>query len=278
MDLTAFLAECLHVQGVFLFDIGFLKLRIWDLLDVLIVSYLIYRIIKLLRGSIAFQIFIAMVLLYVVWWIVKALNMPLLSGLLSQFVSLGMILLIIIFQPEIRRFLIDIGETTLNRRSRLIRRLIPDMGTRYADHERVEAILLEAILNMSRSRTGALIVLNNNNDPSLQAKGGSIINAQIQNGLLESIFHKDSALHDGAVIIQNNRLHKSSAVLPVSDNQHLPKSVGLRHRAGVGVTEHANVAAIIVSETDGTISTCFKGKLQRDISEESLISFLAEHM
>lgn len=263
---------------IFLIDLGYLDIRIWDILDVLIVSYLIYRIIKLLRGSIAFQIFIGLLLLYVVWWIVKALEMPLLSTLLSQFVSVGVILLIIIFQPEIRRFLLDLGESTFGRRSTLLKKILPAIQHSYPEKSNLYDILLDSILTLSSNKTGALIVLNNDPDQAMSARGGIVLNAQLQPGLLESLFNKESPLHDGAAIIQNNRLFKASTILPVSENRQLPKGIGLRHRAGVGVTEHAGVACIIISETDGTISTAFEGTLKQDVAEEALREFLKEHL
>ena len=204
--------------------------------------------------------------------------MPLLSTLLSQFVSLGVILLIIIFQPEVRRFLIDLGESTFGRRSAFIRKLLVTDEHGHSEKGNLRDILLDSVLQLSRSRTGALIVLAKEPDRAMIARGGVVLNAQLQPGLLESLFHKESALHDGAVILQNHRIHKASAILPVSENRQLPGSIGLRHRAGVGVTENADVACLIVSETDGTISTAYEGHIEQDVSEEYLKQFLAEHL
>ena len=260
-----------------MFEIGFLPVRIWDILDILIVGYLIYQIYKLLRGSIAFNIFIGVVMLYVVWWLVGALKMDLLSLLLNQIVSVGVIILIIIFQPEVRRFLLLLGNTTLRQRSNFLQRLIDrNLDVDQSVQLHVEEIKA-AFLRMSQRRWGALIVF----AKSLNLEGitstGIPLRANISQQLIESIFNKESPLHDGAVIIDNNMLIAASCILPVSDNPDLPQSAGLRHRAAVGISERMNVASFIVSEETGAISFAFEGRLQRNINEETLVKLLKEH-
>ena len=248
------------------------------MLDVLIVTYLIYRIYKLLRGSIAFNIFVGLVFLYATWWLVSVLNMQLLSTFLSQFVSLGVILLVLIFQPEIRRFLLDLGNTTLNRRSNFLRRFFGNQLVDSTQDRKVVLAIRNAILNMSRTQTGALIVLGNSDEGAIMTQSGVHLNANINDGLLESLFHKSSSLHDGAVVIQGNKIHSASVVLPISSRTDLPPGVGLRHRAGVGVTESSEAACIIVSEQDGTISTAVNGDLQRNVDPEQLEKFIMNHL
>ena len=263
---------------IFLFDIGFLPIRIWDILDILIVGYLMYQIYKLLRGSIAFNIFIGFILIYVVWWLVGVLKMDLLSSLLSQFVSVGVLMLLIVFQPEVRRFLLLLGDSTLRQRSNFFRRLIDrEWEANDSEMKHVTAIK-KAMLRMSRTRTGALIVITKKFNPEMFNNSGVPLDAQISQPLIESIFNKESPLHDGAMVISNKRIKAASVVLPVSSNPDLPKNVGLRHRAAVGITENAEVAAFIVSEETGRISFAFEGKLERHLEEQRLEQLLSKHL
>jgi len=261
-----------------LFKIGFLPVRIWDILDILIVGYLMYQIYRLLRGNIAFNIFIGLVTLYVIWWLVNQLEMDLLSAVLGQFVSVGVIIVIIIFQPEVRRFLLFLGNTTLRQRSNFLNRMIDrNFESSEQREEQVEA-LKNAMLRMSRRKTGALIVLAQDLSLDGLINSGVQMDASISEQLVESIFNKSSPLHDGAVIIESGKLKTASAILPVSENPNLPKSAGLRHRAAVGITEKAKVAAFIVSEENGNISYAFDGQLRRKIGEEELEKLLKKHI
>jgi len=263
---------------VLLFKIGFLPVSVWDILDILIVGYLMYQLYKLLRGNIAFNIFIGVLLLYVVWWLVNQLDMDLLSAVLNQIVNVGVIILIIIFQPEVRRFLLFLGNTTLRQRSNFLGRMIDRNfeGSEQADYH-VSAIR-SALLRMSRRKTGALIVLAEKFSLEGLVNSGTTLEAHISEPLLESIFNKASPLHDGAVIIVNGKILAASCILPVSESQNLPKSAGLRHRAAVGITEKATVAAFVVSEENGNISYAFDGQLRRKLNEEELTELLARHL
>lgn len=262
------------------FEIGFLPIRIWDLLDILIVGYLIYQIYKLLKGSVAFNIFIGVMLIYIFSWLVKLLQMDLLSSLLGQFVSVGVLMLLIIFQPEVRRFLLILGNNTLRQRSNFFNRLLAGKFKIFESKtlsQNADAIY-KAILRMSKAKTGALIVFANNLNLEYFSNLGILLDAKISQPLIESIFTKESPLHDGAVIISNNKIHAASCVLPVSSNPDLPKSVGLRHRAAVGVTENTSVSAFIVSEETGIISYAVEGKLFRKITESRLKELLIKQV
>ncbi|PSR14815.1 MAG: TIGR00159 family protein [Bacteroidetes bacterium] len=261
------------------FNIGFLKVSLWDILDILIVAYLLYQLYKLLRGSIAFNIFIGLLLLYGSWFVVNQLNMDLLSSILDQFVKVGIIILIIIFQPEARRFLLILGNTTLRQRSNFLDRILDrgGMATRSEEERtRAQEAILKAVLRMSRHRVGALIVFNQNFSLEGMATGGVVLDAQISQGLVESIFAKESPLHDGAVLIDNLKIQKASTILPVSEQTDLPKGVGLRHRAAVGICEKTNAVALVVSEETGSISFAQGGKLERKLNEERLREVLRE--
>ncbi len=259
------------------FKIGFLPISVWDVLDVVIVAYLLFHLYKLLRGSIAFNIFFGVLLMYVAWWLVTQLQMKLLSAILTQIVNVGVIVLIIIFQPEVRRFLLFLGNSTLRQLSRFWDRLFNLGNTAPAhDQEQVDA-LLTALLRMARSRTGALLVLGRNLNLDGLVTGGVLLDAHISSALLEGIFQKESPLHDGAVVIQEGKIHLAGCVLPVSESTNLPRSAGLRHRAAVGLTERSSVATFVVSEESGAISMAFQGKLEYKLTEARLRELLEEY-
>jgi uncharacterized protein (TIGR00159 family) len=262
---------------IFLFQIGFLPVRIVDVLDVLIVGYLMYQIYKLLRGTIAFNIFIGVLTLYIVWWMVGQLQMELLSKVLTQFVNVGVILIVVIFQEEIRRFLLFLGNNTLNRQIKMVGQLFNRESTLTDERRLHKQLLKKTLTRMSRRKTGALVVLANNMNLEGVINEGVELDANISESLLESIFNKESPLHDGAVIIANGKIQAASCILPISDSQSLPGSVGMRHRAAVGLTERANVAVFIVSEENGRIAMAEDGKLHTNLSEEQLETFLEEH-
>ena len=173
-----------------MFDIGFIDIRIWDILDVLIVGYLIFRIYNLLKGSIAFNIFIGVVTLYLLWALVGQLEMELLSVLLDQLVSVGVIVLIIIFQPEVRRFLLLVGRSTLNQRPNFLQRILDRNFQPVESKEETLEIIKKSLLNFQKTKTGALIVLSGGMDTDTIIPTGVQVNAILSQALLESIFIK----------------------------------------------------------------------------------------
>ena len=259
-----------------LFNIGFLQVDIWDFFDILIVGVMLYQLYRLLKGSIALNIFVGMMLLFLSYQAFKALGMDLLSSILYQFINIGFVSLIIIFQPEVRRFLLLLGNSTLKQRDSVWNRLLGREAQAEAAPETED--IRRAFLRMAGNQTGALVVVASDADPDTIIMGGTSLNAEISYGLLVSIFHKESPLHDGAVVIQNRRISRASAILPVSENPNLPKSVGLRHRAAVGVSEKIDVACFIVSEETGKISFAMNGELERGLSEARLRELLLEHL
>ncbi|MCG8329541.1 MAG: diadenylate cyclase CdaA [Chitinophagales bacterium] len=236
-----------------------------------------FQIYKLLKGNIAFNIFIGVLTLYVVWWLVKQLRMDLLAAVLDQFVSVGVIIIIIIFQPEIRRFLLFLGKNTLRQRSNFLERIIDKNLENSEEKGRQIRAVRSALLRMSKKKTGALIVLARNLSLEGLVSSGVALDAEISEPLLESIFNKQSPLHDGAVIISEGMIKSASCILPVSEKSNLPKSAGLRHRAAVGITERANVAAFIVSEETGYISIAVEGTLRRKIAEGEIKELLSNY-
>ncbi len=261
-----------------LFDVGFLSIRIWDILDILIVGYLIYQLFTILRGSIAFNIFIGVLFIFLVSFLVQFLEMELLSMILGQVFSVGVIMLLIVFQPEVRRFLLLLGNSTLRQRSNIISRFLDrNFGEDKTDHPQERLAVENAILRMSRRKTGALIVVADNFNLQVFNDSGTRINGQISQPLIESIFNKDSPLHDGAMILHKDRIYAASCVLPVSNNTDIPRKLGLRHRAALGLTEVAEVVVFIVSEETGAISFANQGKLEYRLTENQLTSLLNEH-
>ena len=246
-----------------LINIGFLPVRIWDILDILIVGFLLYSIYKLLKGSIAFNIVVGIILLYALWGLVGILKMQLLSEILGQFISVGFIALIIIFQPEIRRFLIYLGNTTLRGRKGVFSRFFKTPINKKQRKNFLE--ILNAMKELSNSRTGALIVFPKDLNIEGYSHSGEVLDADINQHLIESIFNKFSPLHDGAMVIFGNKIYAVSCILPVSTNPDIPPGIGLRHRAALGVSENSDAAAFVISEQTGSISFAYRGKLLQDL-------------
>ncbi len=260
-----------------LFQVGFLEVDIFDLLDILIVGILLYQLYRLLRGSIALNIFVGMVALFLSYQAFKALGMELLSSILFQFINIGFVSLIIIFQPEVRRFLLLLGTNTLRQRDSVWSQLLGREEDEDGTLPEVEDVR-RAFLRLARRKTGALVVATQEAETDTVISGGTSLNADISYGLLVSIFNKESPLHDGAVVIHNRRITRASAILPVSENMNLPASVGLRHRAAVGVTEKIDVACFVVSEESGRISFAHSGTLEQGLSEERLTELLQQYL
>lgn len=262
-----------------LLKLGFLPIRIWDVLDIVIVGFLIYQAYKLLRGSIAFNIFIGVVILFIVWWMVGVLKMDLLSMLLNQFVSVGVIIFLIVFQPEVRRFLLLLGNTTIRQRSRFLRRIMDrNLRQDVVKKDMLTGEISAAMAIMGEKRWGALLVLSPNAEMvEAISQTGVPVDAHISQQLIESIFNKEGPLHDGAVLISRSKIIAASCILPLSDNQDVPKTAGLRHRAALGITERMNVAAFVVSEETGKMSYAFDGKLRLDLDIHEIKRLLGKH-
>jgi len=255
--------------------ISLYDIRILDVIDILIVLFLIWQIYKLLRGTIAFNIFIGLMLLYGVWYAVSYLKMGLLTFLLGPFVGFGVLILIIIFQPEIRQFLLYLGNNTLKNRFTFIERLWGDQMV--IDDSAVMNIVDEVYLAMESFRAeqvGALIVISNNRETPIWNNSGQVIDAKVSSQLLRTIFQKESPTHDGAAIMINDRIYSVSVILPVTENNSIDADLGLRHRAALGVSEKTNAMAFVVSEENGAWSVAVGGKLTRLANQSVLKSKL----
>lgn len=258
-----------------LFHIGFLSVRLLDLLDILIVSFLLYKAYQLLKGGTAINIFIGIVSMYMLWFLfVKIFEMQLLGAILGQFMSVGVLALIIVFQQEVRRFLVILGSSSFTGKDSFTRKILP---WNWKEEQVITADLIPVIKaceSMSNSKTGAILVLTRTTDLKFFENSGDAMDADLSKRLLESIFFKNSPLHDGAVIIRNNKIKAARCVLPVTDNNDLPAHLGMRHRAALGITEQSDAISIIVSEETGNISVAKNGILENNLSVHDLELYL----
>jgi diadenylate cyclase len=258
------------------FDFGFLNLRFLDVVDIIFVAMIIYYIYNLIRGTIALNILLGLVIIYAVFLLVKQAQMRLLTEILSGFVSVGFIALIVVFQQEIRRFLLLIGRNASLQKNKAWWSFIfgrKEIGKN--NSARIKHII-DACKSMQKNRTGALIVFAKFYDEQFFQNSGEIIEARISKRLLESIFQKHSPLHDGAVIISENRIKCASSILPLTENEKLPAQFGLRHRAGIGITEMSDAVAVIVSEETGEISYAKQGRVKMNIDFTELDRLLTK--
>ena len=250
----------------------FIEIRVLDVIDVLLVAYLMYQVYMLIRGTVAMNIFIGILSFYLLWIIVRALDMQLLGSILGQIIGVGVIAMIIVFQQEIRRFLIYIGNQYFSRNRLTLEKVIPINIT---PHPKVKIkSIIKAVINMAKSKTGALVVIARKSELTVYAETGDSLNAETSSRLIESIFNKESPLHDGALIINGDRIVAARCVLPVSENLNLPPNYGMRHRAALGLSENTDALTIIVSEQTGKVSIAESGKLLTDVGAKELMSKL----
>lgn len=240
----------------------FLDFSFLDVLDILLVAILIYYIYKLLKGTVAINIFIGIAFIFLIWKITQILKMEMLSNILGYLLSGGVIALIIVFQQEIRKFLLMIGTTNVSVSSRKnFLKQLTFLKSEITLETNVET-LLDACIKMSKTKTGALIVIEHNNSLDFLIKTGDVMNAEMNEVLLESIFFKNSPLHDGATIIRDNFIIATRVILPVSDSENIPSRFGLRHRAAIGISEKTDALCILVSEETGEISYIKDGNFE----------------
>ena len=240
--------------------LDFLDFSFLDALDILLVALLIYYIYKLLKGTVAINIFLGIAFIFLIWKITQILKMEMLSNILGYLLSGGVIALIIVFQQEIRKFLLMIGTTNVTSRTQFLKQLkfLKSEITLETDSD----TLLSACKKMSKTKTGALIVIERTNSLDFLIKTGDNMNAEINEVLLESIFFKNSPLHDGATIIRDNYVVATRVILPISDSINIPSRFGLRHRAAFGVSEKTDAVCLLVSEETGEISYIKDGSFE----------------
>ena len=254
-------------------NLGFIEFGLKDFLDVLLVTILLYYSYKVMKESRSINVFVGILVFIVVWLLVSQIfEMRLLGSILDKLVSVGVIGFIVLFQAEIRKFLYSLGA---HRRMEPLMQLLKLKKTSQSNNEIIMPIVA-ACMSMAKERVGALIIIERAiplND--LMQTAGELIDAKISQRLIENIFYKGSPLHDGAIIISKNRILAAGCVLPVSHKEEIPKELGLRHRAGLGVTEESDAIAIIVSEETGHVSVAINGAFHLRQSFEDLESLLS---
>lgn len=256
---------------------NFLDLRILDFIDILLVAILLYYIYKLVKGSAAINIFIGIVIVYLAWKFTQVLQMEMLSSILGQFIGAGMFALIVVFQQEIRKFLLMVGSTNFGSKRRLIKHL---RFLRDDDKEVTTDIsaIIRACESMGKTSTGALIVIGRSTKLDFVKNSGDIMDIELNQPILESIFYKNSTLHDGALVIEENKITATRVILPVSNDRTIPLRFGLRHRAAVGITEKTDALALVVSEETGQTSYIKNGSFEMYDSYEELGNKLKEDL
>ena len=259
-----------------LFTLGFMEVGWIDILDIFLVTILLYQLYKLMTGSVALKIFIGFLSIYLTYLIVKAAGMELLTAILGQFMGVGVLAGIILFQQEIRKFLLLIGKTTAFNNDKLFR------GFPWRKDETTDRMnltpFIEAAKSLAGKNTGALIVFAKSSELQFYADSGDFLDAAISKRLLLSIFNKTSPLHDGAVIVAGNRIKAARCILPVTESEDVPASLGLRHRAAIGLSEVTDSVILVVSEETGQISLVSEGVVYRNLSSSDLRSKLNQYL
>jgi len=260
---------------IFAFHIGFLEVSWVDIVDVGLVGILLYQVYKLIHGSIAVNIFLGILALYLVYLIVRAAQMELLAKILGQFMGVGVLAMIILFQPEIRKFLLLIGRSAEFNRGNIFKSL---HNWRYGYHDDFDIHqLIEAAKSLKATRTGALIVFSRDMELKFYCETGDWLDAEVNKRLLLSIFHKSSPLHDGAIIVYKGRIKAARCVLPVSENDHLPAHFGLRHRSAIGMSETTDTLVMAVSEETGRLILARNGKFVRGLKLKQVEQKILEY-
>jgi uncharacterized protein (TIGR00159 family) len=250
-----------------------LDIKIIDVIDIVLVAIILFQLYRLIRGTAALSIFIGIFIIYMFWLIVKALNMELIGALLGQVIGVGVIALIIVFQQEVRRFLLVIGNRYMNRRRFSFGKLFSSVEEETGSPKEAEEIV-RAAESMASKKTGALIVLGRKSSLDIYSEGGEKIDAIISAELLETIFFKNSPLHDGAVLIEDGKIFAARCPLPITDRVSLPPKYGMRHRAAIGISEHTDSLVVVVSEESGHITVAEGGEVKENITPNELRQIL----
>ena len=251
----------------------FFEFGIKDFIDILLVAFLLYYTYKLMKASGSINVFTGVLVFVMIWLVVsQVLEMKLLGTILDKLVNVGVLALIILFQEEIRRFLLTLGS---HRHVRALIRFFTGHKKQETGHEDIMPIVM-ACLSMGKQKVGALIVMERNMPLDDVVRTGEVIDANINQRLIENIFFKNSPLHDGAMVISKQRIKAAGCILPVSHNLDIPKELGLRHRAAMGISQVSDARAIIVSEETGSISVAYKGQFHLRLNAEELERILTK--
>lgn len=248
-------------------------ITVFDIIDIVLVAFILFQVYRVIRGTAAFNISIVIFLIYIFWLVVKALDMELVSSLLGQVIGVGVIALIIVFQQEVRRFLLVLGNRYVRSERFSIFKIFKSVKEESDGIETVE-ILTTACASLASKKTGALIVVGRQSSLSIYADNGELLRAKISSDLLETIFFKNTPLHDGAVLIEDNLIIAARCPLPVTDQISLPTHFGMRHRAAVGISEQTDALVIVISEESGKISVAEGGEVREGVSQSELRNIL----
>ena len=251
----------------------FIEFGIKDFIDILLVAYLLYQTYRLMKDSGSINIFIG-ILVFIGCWIIvsQVLEMRLLGSIFDKLVSVGVLALIVLFQDDVRKFLVTVGS---HKRWENILRFLRKSKQEKIEQSDIMPIVM-ACMSMSKGKVGALIVIEKNVPLNEIIRSGETINADVNQRLIENIFFKNSPLHDGAMIIRHKQIIAAGCILPVSHDLNIPKELGLRHRAAMGVSQETDALAIIVSEETGGISVAHKGHFQLRLTAEELERILTK--
>ena len=251
--------------------ISFLSFGVTDAIDIFLVAIMLYQLYKMVKGTAAVNIFIGLALIYIVWIIVRAFELKLLGSVLGKFINVGVIAVMVVFQQEIRKFLLYIGsnEFIKNKNWKTVFSFSGAASTSSRFVLDVEAVV-NACFNMSETKTGALIVISRKSDLKFYINTGEMVDSALTDKMLENIFYKNSPMHDGAVIIKDNRIVAARCVLPVTESENFPSNFGMRHRAAVGITETTDALAITVSEQTGQVSLTVDAELNSHLTKDKL--------
>jgi diadenylate cyclase len=253
---------------------AFITVRIIDVIDILLVAFLMYLVYNLIKGTIATYIFITILIFYILWLLVKD-NMLLMGSILGQIIGVGAIAIIVVFQQELRRFLILFSTRYLNKAGSSFDGLF--MGFSSVKPVVNLNAIIQAVMNMSKNKTGALIALKRRSLLDIYIESGEILNSSTSSRLIESIFNKNSPLHDGGVVIIDDKIKAAQCIFPISENYSLPQDYGLRHRAAIGLSEQTDALVIIVSEETGNISLAERGEI-KTLDTKALLKILEEKL
>ena len=258
-----------------LLRIGFLEVSLVNVIDITLVSILLYQVYKLMKGSVAIKIFLGFLSIYLIYLVVSAARMELLTIILGQFMGVGVIAAIILFAPEIRKFLMIIGKSSIFSNENILQELF------FWRKRETEAFnispIIEATKTLAGTSTGALVVISRNSELKFYADSGDLMDALISKRLLISIFNKYSPLHDGAVIIYNGKIKAARCILPVTERD-VPAQFGLRHRAAIGMSEATDTLVLIVSEETGQVSLSKNGRILHNLSMQEVRELINSYL
>jgi uncharacterized protein (TIGR00159 family) len=250
----------------------FISFGLVDVIDILLVSVILYQLYKMVKGTAAVNVFVGLTLIYIVYIIVRAFELKLLGTILGRFINVGVIAVMVVFQQEIRKFLLYIGSNEFLKNTSwktFFSFSNPESAIRSKFLLNADAVI-NACFVMSESKTGALIIISKKSDLVFYINTGESVDSALTDKMLENIFYKNSPMHDGAVIIKDNRIVAARCVLPVTEKENFPSNFGMRHRAAVGITETTDAIAITVSEQTGAVSLTVNGEINSNLTKEKL--------